>query len=268
MRISRFLAMAAAVMTIGLAGCGTGGSQAIDPGTYPIESASPTPTPTPTPTQTPTPTPTPTPAPTGMSYSLYCHIGDNYEDEEFFSDYKDAWTKPFDRCEVKQIGGKPSMTEANAIKTAGYDEAEQVKYLYALCAETAGHYETDKISEGQAGELKAALILCPEHPNSDERMKNMTAVAAAKVEAAAMEVDRSNGKLVSTGKYLIGTEVVPGTWQSQGVKVEDCYWEIADAQGNILDNNFISVAPQFTIYVPADASGFTVSGCSFRWIGE
>jgi hypothetical protein len=49
--------------------------------------------------------------------------------------------------------------------------------------------------------------------------------------------------------------------------VENCYWEISDAQGNILANNFISVAPQFTIVIPASAAGFTVEGWGFRWIG-
>jgi hypothetical protein len=57
-------------------------------------------------------------------------------------------------------------------------------------------------------------------------------------------------KLVYTGKYLVGKDVVPGTWQSQGDKVGNCQREISDAQGYILANNFISVAPQFTIIIP------------------
>ncbi|KQR64136.1 hypothetical protein ASF98_11590 [Arthrobacter sp. Leaf337] len=103
------------------------------------------------------------------------------------------------------------------------------------------------------------MTLCPDHPKRAE----LEASAAAGV---ALESDRANGKLVYSGKYLVGKSVQPGTWQSQGEKVEDCYWEISDAQGNILENNFINIAPQFTIYIPATASGFTVQGCGFRWI--
>ena len=77
----------------------------------------------------------------------------------------------------------------------------------------------------------------------------------------------THGKLVYTGKYLVGKEVQPGTWQSQGDKVEDCYWEISDAKGEIIANNFISVSPQSTLTIPASAAGFTVKGCGFRWIG-
>jgi len=70
------------------------------------------------------------------------------------------------------------------------------------------------------------------------------------------------------GKHLVGSEVQPGTWQSVGDKVQDCYWEISDASGDIIDNNFISVAPQFTINIPADAAGFTNTGCAFQRIGD
>ena len=48
----------------------------------------------------------------------------------------------------------------------------------------------------------------------------------------------------------------------------DCYWEVSDESGNIIDNNFISIAPQFTINIPSSASGFTNNGCTFQWISE
>ena len=62
----------------------------------------------------------------------------------------------------------------------------------------------------------------------------------------------------------VGKDIQPGTWRSVGEKVEDCYWEVSDAQGEIMDNNFISVAPQFTIQIPSDAAGFTNTGCTFE----
>lgn len=44
-------------------------------------------------------------------------------------------------------------------------------------------------------------------------------------------------------------------------------WEISDGQGNILDNNFVSVAPQVTVQIPDTAAGFTNNGCAFEWVG-
>jgi hypothetical protein len=81
-------------------------------------------------------------------------------------------------------------------------------------------------------------------------------------------------RVYSSGKYLIeystpqkrGT-VPPGTYQTSRSRVADCYWEISDSEGNILDNNFISVAPSITVTVPASASGFTSRNCgTWRYI--
>jgi hypothetical protein len=203
-------------------------------------------------------TPTPTPTPTGLSYVLSCSIGQGTATEIY--DYKKAWAKPFDSCGESTISGTQSPAEDKASAMAGYTSPDSAKYLYSLCATSAGHYFTGEVSSDQAKEVKAALTLCPDHPKRAQLKANAAA-------GEALEADRANGKLVYSGKYLVGKEVKPGTWQSQGEKVEDCYWEISDAQGNILENNFISVAPQFNIYIPATASGFTVRGCGFRWIG-
>ncbi|WP_324644868.1 hypothetical protein [Pseudarthrobacter sp. LT1] len=175
------------------------------------------------------------------------------------TDYKAAWASPFDLCTVNSATGTQSAAEKAAGAASGGTSPDTAKYLYALCATTAGHYFEGEVSAPQAKEIAAALTLCPDHP----KRSLLEASAAA---GGALDADRANGKLVYTGKYLVGKDVVPGTWQSQGEKVENCYWEISDTQGNIMANNFISVAPQFTITIPASAAGFTVEGCGFRWI--
>lgn len=208
-------------------------------------------------TATKTATPTPT---TGLKYTLRCRIGTN-GDAVTLTDFRTGWAQAFDFCTPETAAGKPSPAEAAAASAAGSTSLDAAKYSYSLCATTAGHYFSGNVSSGQAKEIAAALTLCPDHPKRAE----LEASAGAGV---ALESDRANGKLVYSGKYLVGKTAMPGTWQSQGEKVEDCYWEISDAQGNILSNNFINIAPQFTIYVPATAAGFTVRGCGFRWIGE
>lgn len=49
-------------------------------------------------------------------------------------------------------------------------------------------------------------------------------------------------------------------------RCQNYYWEISDAHGNIIANNFISTVLQFTIYVPPTAAEFIAEGCGFRWI--
>jgi hypothetical protein len=241
-----------------LSGCG--GAPAAAPSSSSSSSAAATPSPSRTAIYTPTATPTPTPtlSPVGLKYSLSCTV--NLGSRTTVTDYRAAWPTPFDLCTVGIASGTQSAAEKAAGIASGGTSPDTAKYLYALCATTAGHYFEGEVSPAQAKEIAAALTLCPDHP----KRAVLEASAAA---GGALDADRANGKLVYTGKYLVGKDVVPGTWQSQGDKVENCYWEISDAQGNILANNFISVAPQFTIIIPASAAGFTVKGCGFRWIG-
>jgi len=41
----------------------------------------------------------------------------------------------------------------------------------------------------------------------------------------------------SDGFYLVGTEMSPGLWRSQGAG-DSCYWEITSKTGNIINNHF------------------------------
>ncbi|WP_143588209.1 hypothetical protein [Tersicoccus phoenicis] len=68
------------------------------------------------------------------------------------------------------------------------------------------------------------------------------------------------------GSLAFTRPAFPVLRQSIGEKVTQCYWEVSDAQGNIVANNFISVAPKFRITIPATASGFTARNCSFVWV--
>lgn len=248
-------ALPALLTALVLTGCG-GGSPAAAP-TPSASSATATANPSPSPTRT-TRSPTPTPTPTGLEYSLSCSVEMGTDTE--ITNYKAAWSKPFDLCTVSDATGTPSAAEMAAGTASGAESPDSAKFLYALCATTAGHYFEGTVSTAQAKEIAAALTLCPKHPKRAILEKSASA-------GKAIDADLANGKLVYSGKYLVGKDVQPGTWQSQGDSVEDCYWETSDARGNIIANNFVSVSPQFTITIPATAAGFTVKGCGFRWIG-
>ena len=195
-----------------------------------------------------------------------------------FEDFRAAWEAEMPSgCYATQVTSGPlTDTEELALTTAyGEVKAGSLQYLYGICAGTASYpwtYET--LSPAQALEVAGALVICPDHPMAAAvapALAEQQAAAAQQQAAAAQQaVDeqlRAEGRLVGPGSYLIGVDIVAGTWQSEGERVEECYWEVSDAQGNIIDNNFISVAPQFTITVPAGAAGLTISGCAFRWIG-
>lgn len=62
------------------------------------------------------------------------------------------------------------------------------------------------------------------------------------------------------GKYLVGDDIQPGTYTTTG-RVSECYWERSDSQGNIIANNFVSIAPSITVTVDAGDAGFTSQGC-------
>ncbi|MFE5790584.1 hypothetical protein [Rhodococcus erythropolis] len=65
------------------------------------------------------------------------------------------------------------------------------------------------------------------------------------------------------GKFLVHEDIAPGTYSITS-RVSDCYWERSDAQGNIIDNNFISIAPSVTVTISDSDSGFTSTGCG-KW---
>jgi hypothetical protein len=55
------------------------------------------------------------------------------------------------------------------------------------------------------------------------------------------------------GMYLVGIEIAPGVWDSDG-SGDSCYWEVSTATGDIISNHFGLAGG--TAYVPA--TGFQV----------
>ena len=55
------------------------------------------------------------------------------------------------------------------------------------------------------------------------------------------------------GFYLVGSEIAPGVWRSNGTQ-DDCYWEVSTSTGDIISNHFGMAGG--TMYVPS--SGFQV----------
>jgi len=62
---------------------------------------------------------------------------------------------------------------------------------------------------------------------------------------------------------VIGKTIAPGNLHIS-TSVRDCYWECFDSQGNIIDNNFVSIAPSGTVTIDSTDAGFTSNHCG-KW---
>lgn len=65
------------------------------------------------------------------------------------------------------------------------------------------------------------------------------------------------------GVYEVGVDIEPGKYRV--LDVSDCYWERLDDAGEILDNNFISGAPQALVTVRSSDFAVNFDGCG-PWV--
>lgn len=72
-------------------------------------------------------------------------------------------------------------------------------------------------------------------------------------------------KRFTDGKYIVSQgasaqrSVMPGTYSTG--PVSDCYWERADSQGNIIDNNMVSISQSITVTIEESDGAFTSNRC-------
>lgn len=250
-----------------VAGCsGQAAGEATTSAASPTTSTSTTAPSTPTTTKPTTTRSSASAAPQTVSFLLTCSVGGKYLN---FSDYQSALAAGTDDyCEAKTKLGTVYTDQQRQAVAAAYDgNIDNLDTLYGICGQRNTFYTTKILSAEQAKEAAGVLILCPDHPRAPEIQASLDQFDGKASAASSVAAAEAAGTLVSDGSYLIGTDIQPGTWQSIGERVNDCYWQLSDAQGEIIDNNFISVAPKFTIEIPESASGFTVRGCSFERIG-
>lgn len=99
-------------------------------------------------------------------------------------------------------------------------------------------------------------VLCPD----------MTAVLDDARSGRAVQTRSLGGKFLVSPTPLPGAATIqPGTWTSEQASVSDCYWERSDADGDTIENNFISIAPAITISILPTDAGFTSDGCG-SWV--
>lgn len=172
-------------------------------------------------------------------------------------------------CEGKYESGDLSETDKKAVQEANYSKEDNIGLLYGTCATTIGYPIDNRgtpfnqegnplVNAKQANEALAALILCPNHPDADKIRQNaQNAIQKDQQEQA----KKHNGEILDDGTYTVGTQIQPGTWKTSTERVENCYWELRDGDGNIQNNDFIESAPNVTVEIPSTAASFTSKSC-------
>ena len=171
-------------------------------------------------------------------------------------DFGQTWAaKPYS-CKAMRNSAPFSALEETAYKTSGYTDHD-TKTLYAIC----GAVDPEDVyasagfaaSESQILEINAALVLCPGHPQASAWRQ---AVQQGKVNAD----HRTAGKRFGAGTFLVGKEIVPGTYFVEG-DINGCYWERQNRSGQVIENNFIIAARRVQVSIKSTDYAFHSERC-------
>ncbi|GAA4895546.1 hypothetical protein [Streptomonospora salina] len=223
------------------------------------DGSSPRPSPEPSAPAAASETPSPSPEYDEGTFEIECYYADSSSAEEF-TDVGDAWEESDDiaGCSADYLGGDFTDKQDDAYEAAGYGNRHDLATLYELCAEPGGHVDTLGGTDGglapdQVEEFDGMLVLCPDHPQADAIREALdTARADAQLE--------EEGRKFDSGTFLVGDEIQPGTYYSEG-RLDGCYWERTDSAGEIIDNNFISSGRRVQTTVAASDYSFHSRSC-------
>ena len=177
-----------------------------------------------------------------------------------FSSLKDAWMAPADdRIECKTtptiIQSGHVATEQNAIDSSS---GRTLGEIYGQCAEDALGYDIANMTSfnaNQSAEINGALVLCPDHPDA-AALQERVMLGQADTTAA------NDGLLVYAGTHKVGDDIQVGTYVTESDTAFDvCYWEVLDASGNIISNNFATNSYRIEMIVPDGANSVHIDGC-------
>lgn len=205
-------------------------------------------------------------APAGAA--VPCYVGPGYNDKvdltiplkaDGHPDFQDAWSQQAHSCNTTFFKAPESQVEQSAYRTAGYSGGS-VGTLYNIC--TAN--EPDDVyaqpgfraSASQVPEINGALELCPSHPHAAAWKKS--------VGAGEQDIDlQSAGRTFGPGTFLVGSEIKPGRYFSEGA-LTGCYWARQNSSGGIIDNNFVNSARRVEVTISASDYAFDSKSCG-QW---
>ena len=157
----------------------------------------------------------------------------------------------FDQQAIRDRWAKASDFHASSSAYSG-----PAGYVKHICAEFDGPEKVAGLSHGQRMEIErnsykqlfdaGVPIFCPQHSD--------------------LLIDAQNGtvkRYYGNGSYFVPDKIPPGTYRTRG-PVADCYWERTSADGDIIDNDFVTIAKELTVTVLPGDGAFTTRGCG-QW---
>jgi uncharacterized protein YceK len=178
---------------------------------------------------------------------------------EYYSTVEEAWAEEQDLCDATLSGTEMNDTEAMALKVAyGDGDVGSLATLYGICAQSGSEswsYLQQAGSKEQLAEVRGALLLCPDHPDKN-KVEKLVGGAATRNKL------EDEGRVFSDGVYRVGSDIKPGTYYV--TDVEGCYWERTDANGETIDNNFVTAAKRVQVTILGSDYSFNSESCG-RW---
>ncbi|WP_053710044.1 hypothetical protein [Streptomyces sp. NRRL B-3648] len=179
---------------------------------------------------------------------------------EYYSTAEEAWAAEQDVCDATLSGTEMSDTEIKAVQVAYGDEEslDSLAVLYGICAQSGSEswsYLQQAGSKEQLAEVRGALLLCPDHPDKS-KVEKLVGSAANRNKL------EGEGRVFGNGVYRVGSGIQPGAYYV--LDVEGCYWERTDANGETIDNNFISEAKRVQVTIRASDYSFNSESCG-QW---
>ncbi|RXZ71872.1 hypothetical protein [Agromyces albus] len=201
------------------------------------------------------------PIPYAFSYTCRDGAGNSYR----YESWEASWgSTVITVCDAKLGRGDTWPDEAIAAAQAGGIELDRLYIYYGMCAEPDfGYYgngQLPNLSESQAVEAAAVLLLCPNHPAAASVQEAISRAGEAAQRLAELEQRKKDGTAFGPGLHVIGQPVQPGTYVSEG-NFEGCYWERTDAAGEIIDNNFATNAARIEVTIEPGDYSFTSQRC-------
>ena len=208
--------------------------------------------------------------PTPSAVTTNCFLNMAYQGYQQFTVSFDAAGKPdFGQPWRAQTygcsGASRIASTASELEAARLSSSTEIGAIYDECATTiAPGYEEELAdtlppSESRVIELKAVLAICPSHPRAS--FYRRTIASSERIADA-----QASNRYITPGTHLVGSEVTPGTYISEG-DIENCYWARQDDSGNVIENNFVPSARRVRVTIEASDYGFDSTGCG-SWTGE
>lgn len=98
------------------------------------------------------------------------------------------------------------------------------------------------IQRSNIEKLVAVDVYCPDHFD------------------AMYQIYLDSPRFLRDGTYEVGQDIPAGTYRITGHTIKDCYWERTAANGNIIDNNYITAATDISV-TARDGELFTSERC-------